>query len=632
MDIPSSFKCPITHDVMTDPVICNDGHSYERSAIERWFESHNTSPFTNQVIDQTLITNHSLRNSIEEYFGINQQNVGIVVDSNENDFSVECFKKKNYIKLVPTDIKKKNNVNIVISIDVSASMDESAGIPGNLETQCYSRLDLVKHAVLCIIDTLDDNDKVAIVTYSNDAKILYNLQKPNKNVLKNLVKNLHVDGATNLWKGIEIGLSMPCDCVLVFTDGQPTAGYTDVQSALVQYKNRRDSSIPDVYTFGFSNSVNSKLLNSIATLSNGHFHFISDSAMLFTVMVNFLANYFTKAGDVYINNVNYGQLYYGQPRVISYKDSNVHSVRLNGIELSITDSEDIDTYIGDVYENISNVSEIDRFLSTIPRDTQIHKDLIENLESEVKMAYSSEFYNKWGKHYIYSFTNAVFNQINNNFKDPYLQHFGGSMYKELESQIVELVANMPPPQPSRTYRGQTYSVRSMESFNNRSNPCFSGVNNVSMADGTMKKVRDIQKGDIVKTHNGDATVVCVVMTICRDNITALSLIGSLVVTPWHPIYYKNTWAFPQNIHPSKLRQCEAVYSFVLDKDHTMVIENTLVITLGHNYTEPVLAHKYWGTDAVINDLKRKGEYEKGIVVLHSGTIKIDPNTGLVCSL
>ena len=32
----SSFYCPITQDIMTDPVLTVDGHSYERAAIEEW--------------------------------------------------------------------------------------------------------------------------------------------------------------------------------------------------------------------------------------------------------------------------------------------------------------------------------------------------------------------------------------------------------------------------------------------------------------------------------------------------------------------------------------------------------------------------------------------------------------------
>lgn len=31
------FLCPITFELMIDPVIASDGHTYERSAIEKWY-------------------------------------------------------------------------------------------------------------------------------------------------------------------------------------------------------------------------------------------------------------------------------------------------------------------------------------------------------------------------------------------------------------------------------------------------------------------------------------------------------------------------------------------------------------------------------------------------------------------
>ena len=33
---PAEYLCPITQDVMVDPVSTCDGHTYERAAIERW--------------------------------------------------------------------------------------------------------------------------------------------------------------------------------------------------------------------------------------------------------------------------------------------------------------------------------------------------------------------------------------------------------------------------------------------------------------------------------------------------------------------------------------------------------------------------------------------------------------------
>ena len=67
-EAPEEYKCPILFNVMIDPVIAADGFSYERSAIERWLMSHNTSPKTNaQLESRHLIPNRNLKILIEEW-------------------------------------------------------------------------------------------------------------------------------------------------------------------------------------------------------------------------------------------------------------------------------------------------------------------------------------------------------------------------------------------------------------------------------------------------------------------------------------------------------------------------------------------------------------------------------------
>jgi len=64
----NNFFDPITLDLMNDPVICVDGHTYERQSIEKWFENKNTSPLTLLPLSsKTLTPNISLRQMISEY-------------------------------------------------------------------------------------------------------------------------------------------------------------------------------------------------------------------------------------------------------------------------------------------------------------------------------------------------------------------------------------------------------------------------------------------------------------------------------------------------------------------------------------------------------------------------------------
>lgn len=73
--VPSSFFCPITSQIMADPVSTSDGFSYEREAIEEWFTSAKggeaTSPMTGAPCGVMLTPNHALRQIIQEFIDQN---------------------------------------------------------------------------------------------------------------------------------------------------------------------------------------------------------------------------------------------------------------------------------------------------------------------------------------------------------------------------------------------------------------------------------------------------------------------------------------------------------------------------------------------------------------------------------
>jgi len=68
MEIPSDIVCPITQEIMVDPVVAMDGHSYERTAIMQWLAKHKTSPKTNEELGtDTVVPNHNLRARIMDF-------------------------------------------------------------------------------------------------------------------------------------------------------------------------------------------------------------------------------------------------------------------------------------------------------------------------------------------------------------------------------------------------------------------------------------------------------------------------------------------------------------------------------------------------------------------------------------
>ncbi|XP_038576354.1 WD repeat, SAM and U-box domain-containing protein 1-like isoform X2 [Micropterus salmoides] len=68
-EAPDEFLCPITRELMKDPVIAADGYSYERESIESWIRGKNkTSPMTNLPLQTTLLTlNRALKLAITRW-------------------------------------------------------------------------------------------------------------------------------------------------------------------------------------------------------------------------------------------------------------------------------------------------------------------------------------------------------------------------------------------------------------------------------------------------------------------------------------------------------------------------------------------------------------------------------------
>ncbi|KAF7054440.1 hypothetical protein CFC21_062112 [Triticum aestivum] len=67
--VPDDFRCPISLDLMKDPVIVSTGQTYERGCIERWLEAgHGTCPKTQQKLpNKSLTPNYVLRSLIAQW-------------------------------------------------------------------------------------------------------------------------------------------------------------------------------------------------------------------------------------------------------------------------------------------------------------------------------------------------------------------------------------------------------------------------------------------------------------------------------------------------------------------------------------------------------------------------------------
>lgn len=79
IEIPEQFICPITQELMQDPVVTKYGQSYERSAILEWISQGKDCPLTRQPLTLGgIITNHPLRSKIRQWQVKNELDITLI--------------------------------------------------------------------------------------------------------------------------------------------------------------------------------------------------------------------------------------------------------------------------------------------------------------------------------------------------------------------------------------------------------------------------------------------------------------------------------------------------------------------------------------------------------------------------
>ena len=156
----------------------------------------------------------------------------------------------------------------------------------------------------------------------------------------------------------------------------------------------------------------------------------------------------------------------------------------------------------------------------------------------------------------------------------------------------------------------------MHEYYNARGPCFDGNCEIELANGEFKKVGQLRKGEVVKAaRNKVDKVACIVKTYCKEGVEFVEFGGGLKITPWHPICVNEEWAFPVEVN-SKLSvesRPTTIYSIVLEKEHSIWINGMECASLGHNEKKAVLAHPYFGSRKVIEDLRLMNGWHLGEV-------------------
>ncbi|KAF3065052.1 u-box domain-containing protein [Daldinia childiae] len=208
----------------------------------------------------------------------------------------------------PTDSKLKHiPCDIVLVIDVSGSMQapttaKMVDDDGRLSSEHFglSILDMVKHAARTILSTLDEGDRLGIVTFSREARVvqkLLSMTSKNKKLTHKNIEAMRADSITNLWHGIREGINLfdgeqntgRVPAVMILTDGLPNY-MCPGQGYVHKIRSTWEVLPATLHTFGFGYEIRSGLLKSIGEIGGGNYSFIPDAGMIGTVFVHAVAH------------------------------------------------------------------------------------------------------------------------------------------------------------------------------------------------------------------------------------------------------------------------------------------------------------------------------------------------------
>lgn len=413
-------------------------------------------------------------------------------------------------------------------------------------------------------------------------------------------------------------------------------------------------------TFGFGYDIQSHLLDKLAKMESsggGSFGFIPDITFLGTVLINWLANcrvIGTRNTTLYysINGASRvpfhtGPLAIGQPRDYLIKIPKGASLELFGsgpipIEPgTLAQSEfaiaretmlhhierSSQACVGADYARAKDIlyqiitkfeSSSDERVKLLLRDIKP----IEPTEGQLELATRSENWVKWGQHYTLAYASHQISQTRLNFVDPGSLIYGGdddSMFGLACKAAEEMYLTQTPPPPTgqatvaaaptapdpllQTYIQTSYSAARTPAAGGGGG-CFVANTQVQMANGSVKNIQDIQPGEVVYTPTGQAIVIAMVTLGYAEETMRLSRVGDCVLSPYHPYQKDGRWTCGADTVGVETFMCKTLYNLVLSNGHIIKVNDILACTLGHDLTDPGVAHPFFGSQMVIECLRK----------------------------
>ena len=203
-----------------------------------------------------------------------------------------------FIRVKTPDIDKSDMPynNLTFLIDTSGSMDS------------YDKLPLLKSAFRLLVETLDENDRVSIVTYAGSSTVaLDSVSGGDKGRIIDAIDTLSASGSTAGANGIETAYELASknfkskgnNRIILASDGDFNVGISDTKKLERFISEKRDSGIYlSILGFGTGN-LRDDIMETLSKSGNGNYSYIDSLQTARKVLVKEMgANLITVADDV----------------------------------------------------------------------------------------------------------------------------------------------------------------------------------------------------------------------------------------------------------------------------------------------------------------------------------------------
>ncbi len=228
------------------------------------------------------------------------------------------------LKTKDIDFSESPNSNLVFLLDVSGSMQD------------YDKLPLMQKAFKMLTSELTEKDKISIVTYaSNDRIVIEGINGNDSETINEALDSLEAGGSTHGSKGIETAYKLAekyfikngNNKVILATDGDLNVGLTSENELEKLITEKKESGVfLSVLGFGTGNIKDNKM-EVLADKGNGNYSYIDSIYEAKKVLVDEMgATLVTVAKDVKLQ--------------VEFNPANVKGYRLIGYENRLLSSED----------------------------------------------------------------------------------------------------------------------------------------------------------------------------------------------------------------------------------------------------------------------------------------------------